>query len=306
MNAPLPWERLLWRGRPIRLRPWLTDERYYLTDFRLVRDSRCCPDEIPLQDIGEIARTETTLDRILGTSTIVVHPREDDRPPFVVADIRRGEQLAAVLELLAGDQRAAGDVDAIRAALSWDPRAHTVPREAAGAIAAVLVAIAAVFVTLRGHPVVVAYGDDDAIRPGGVQRPMSDIVRFMDREVMPWARATLGRIVGGEDRVTCETCHGANAEVRNWQMPAVGALPKPDVRERGFEIYSAGMDTQMRNAIYGYSAEPDKAAKAAYMREVVLPGMAALLHRPAYDFTRSYEHNRARNALGCYHCHMVK
>src|SRR5581483_10989244 len=45
VNAPLPWERLLWRGRPIRLRPWLTDERYYLTDFRLVRDSRCCPDE---------------------------------------------------------------------------------------------------------------------------------------------------------------------------------------------------------------------------------------------------------------------
>ena len=41
------------------------------------------------------------------------------------------------------------------------------------------------------------------------------------------------------------------------------------------------MDAQMRNAIYGYFAESDKQAKAAYMREVVMPGMARLLHRPA-------------------------
>ena len=66
------------------------------------------------------------------------------------------------------------------------------------------------------------------------------------------------------------------------------------------------MDAQMRNAIYGYVADSGKLAKAAYMREVVVPGMAALLHRPAYDFTRSYEFNRSRNALGCYHCHRVR
>ena len=42
-----------------------------------------------------------------------------------------------------------------------------------------------------------------------------------------------------------------------------------------------------------------------YMREVVMPGMARLLHRPAYDFTRPYEYNRSRRALGCYHCHQV-
>ena len=89
-------------------------------------------------------------------------------------------------------------------------------------------------------------------------------------------------------------------------MPAVAALPEPDVRERGFEIYSAGMDAQMRNAIYGYISESENSAKAAYMREVVMPGMAALLHRAPYDFTRSYEVNRSRNALGCYHCHRVK
>jgi hypothetical protein len=66
------------------------------------------------------------------------------------------------------------------------------------------------------------------------------------------------------------------------------------------------MDAQMRNAIYGYLAESDNQAKAAYMREIVVPGMARLLHRPAYDFTRSYEYNRSQHALGCYHCHQVQ
>jgi hypothetical protein len=42
------------------------------------------------------------------------------------------------------------------------------------------------------------------------------------------------------------------------------------------------------------------------MRKVVLPGMARLLKRPAYDFTRAYEYNRTRAAFGCYHCHKVR
>jgi hypothetical protein len=62
----------------------------------------------------------------------------------------------------------------------------------------------------------------------------------------------------------------------------------------------------MRNAIYGYSAEPNKTSRAGYMRETVMPGMARLLHRPPYDFTRTYEYNRERFAFGCYHCHKVK
>jgi len=41
------------------------------------------------------------------------------------------------------------------------------------------------------------------------------------------------------------------------------------------------------------------------MREVVMPGMAQLLHRPPYDFSRSYDYNRSRFAFGCYHCHLV-
>ena len=100
--------------------------------------------------------------------------------------------------------------------------------------------------------------------------------------------------------------HGARAEARGWRMPAVAALPQPDVRERGWEIYKTNIDAQMRNAIYGYLAESDNQAKAAYMREVVVPGMSRVLHRPAYDFTQSYEYNRSRRALGCYHCHQVQ
>ena len=33
------------------------------------------------------------------------------------------------------------------------------------------------------------------------------------------------------------------------------------------------LDAQTRNAIYGYVAEADNQTKAAYMREVVMPGM---------------------------------
>ncbi len=89
-------------------------------------------------------------------------------------------------------------------------------------------------------------------------------------------------------------------------MPAVAKLPQPDLRSQGWETFGGMMDTQMRNAIYGYVAEPEKHTRATYMREVVMPGMARVLRRPAYDFTRTYEYNRTRLAFGCYHCHQVK
>jgi hypothetical protein len=306
VNAPLPWERLLWSGRPQRLHAQLSGEHYFLTDFRIVRASRTCADEIALQDIGEIGRTESRVDRVFGTSTIVVHAKRDDRPPFVIADIRRGAQLAALLELLSTDPHPTIDLDEVRAALAWNPRAPGGLREALGAMTAVVIAIVAVVVGFHGRPSVVAYSHDDAIHPDGVRRSNAEVMWFMEHEVMPWARVVLGRLKGGSDRVSCQTCHGQMAEARGWQMPAVAALPQPDVKDRGWEIYSAGMDAQMRNAIYGYATESEKSAKAAYMREVVMPGMAALLHRPPYDFTRPYEYNRSHDALGCYHCHQVK
>ena len=307
MEAPLPWERVLWTGRPLRIGRRLRGERYLLTDFRLVRIVGASVDELVLHDIGDVQRHETGFDRLVSASTLVVRPRRRDLSPIVLSGIRPGPQLAALLELLSGDPHAVTDADAVQAALAWNPQGPTgIPRQAVAAFAAVLVAMVAVIVSPHGKAAPIAYAADDAIEPNGVKKSQAEIVRFMETDVMPWARATLGRIKGGPERVSCQTCHGARPERRVWEMPSVAALPLPDVRERGWEIYNGRMDAQMRNAIYGYIAESDNQAKAAFMREAVVPGMARLLHRPPYDFTRTYEYNRARHALGCYHCHRVK
>jgi hypothetical protein len=303
--SPLPWERLLWTGRSRRLARLVAGERYFLTDFRIVRLARGEAAELAIQDIGDVARVESRLDRLLGTSTIVVHSKRV-APPIVIAGIRRGAQLAAVLELMAGDPRARLDPDAIRAALTFEPRSRAAGRELAAAVAVVLMAAAAVVFGFRSRPIDVRYAADDALAPNGVKRSEAEIMAFMEARVLPWAKTTIGRIKGGSDRVSCETCHGARPQTRGWRMPAVSALPQPIVRERGWEIYSTRMDAQMRNAIYGYAAESEKSAKAAFMREVVVPGMAALLRRAPYDFTKPYAYNQARNALGCYHCHQVR
>jgi hypothetical protein len=309
VNVPLPWERLLWTGRPLRFTAGSAGERFLLTDFRLVHLSATRADEIALDDIGEIRRTESRIDRLLGTSTLAVHATRANIAPLVLTRVRRGAQLAAILDLLAADPKTRRDDHAVRAALAWEPRppsaARRAPRGALVVMCVVLGVCSAALVTLRGRPTSVAYAPDDAVAPGGVKRSRADIIQFMERDVMPWARATLGHVKGGPDRITCETCHGANAAARDWRMPAVAVMPQPDVKERGWETYSGGMDAQMRNAIYGYLAESDNQAKAAYMREFVVPGMASLLHRSAYDFTKPYEYNRSRNAIGCYHCHRV-
>jgi hypothetical protein len=302
----LPWERLLWSSRPWRLAPLLSGERYLLTDFRLLLITRSSTSELALDDVGEILRTESPADRVLGTSTIAVHPVRGGAP-LTLTSVRRGAQLAALLELLADDPRAPRDADAVRAALSWEPRPPSLDlRGALAGFLGVLIAIIAVVVSLHGKTVAVTFASDDALAPNGEKRSEADIISFMETDVMPWARVTLGRLKGGPDRVTCETCHGPHASDRRWRMPAVAALPQPDVRDRGWEIYQTNIDAQMRNAIYGYLAGSDNQAKAGYMREVVVPGMSRLLHRPSYDFTQSYEYNRSRRALGCYHCHQVQ
>lgn len=307
MTGPLPWERLLWSSRPWRLAPWIAGEHYFLTEFRLLRVARDAIQEIALDDVADVRRVESRIDRVLGTSTIVVQARQPGAEPIVLSAVRRGAPLAAVLELLASDPRAPRDPEAVRAALDWEPRRPSFAlREALAGFVAILIVIFAVVIGLHGKTAPVSYPEDDAIRPRGERRSEAEIIRFMEAEVMPWARAALGRLKGGPDRVTCETCHGLEAGARGWQMPAVFALPQPVLRESGWETYTTTMDAQMRNAIYGYLAESDNQAKATYMREVVMPGMARLLHRPAYDFTRPYEYNRTHHALGCYHCHRVQ
>src|SRR5262249_14231540 len=146
--------------------------------------------------------------------------------------------------------------------------------------ALLMLTLAVVVIGLSGHQTHIAYGPDDPVRPNGVKRSQADITAFMESEVMPWARTALEPIVG-KGNVTCKPCHGENAEARKGAMPAVAALPEPTVKRVATAI---GSDSQVRNALHGYLAESDKQRKAAHMRGVVLPGMAALLRRPVYDF----------------------
>jgi hypothetical protein len=303
MDVPLPWERLLWSGRPLSFRR----ARYALTDFRLVSIGRGSSAEIAIYDIGDVRRVVSPLDRLCGASTIIVRARDPRRPSLVLHRVKGGEQLAALLDVLAADPRESLDADVVRAALSsapWQTRAASARiRNSLVGVAAVLVASFGLAIGLHGSSPKINYPPDDAIYPNGNKRNHEDIVHFMETAVMPWAREKLRPIVGGSERVTCATCHGPEPARRGWQMPGVAALPKPDVTERGWEKYSSNMDAQMRNAIYGYGAESGNQAKAAYMREVVMPGMSRLLHRPAYDFTNTYDYNRTHFAFGCYHCH---
>jgi hypothetical protein len=309
VDIPLPWERVLWSGRPAFSLGH--SERYLLTDFRLVGLIGDAVREVLLDDIGEIYRSQSRLERLTRTSTLTVYVRSGGRGSIVLRRVRRGQQLAALLEWLSSqrdERRLRIDATAIEAAMAWRPH------NAAGAYVQVVAALTTVLVTFFGvvlglhgkaAPSAV-YSAEDAIAPNGVKRSRAEILRYMEHDIMPWARATLGPLKGGSDRVTCETCHGLDPSAHEWRMPAVAALPQPDLKNMGWEQYGGRMDAQMRNAIYGYLAESDKQTKAGYMREVVMPGMAELLHRPAYDFTKPYEYNRSRAALGCYHCHRLK
>jgi len=287
-----PLERRLWTGR-----------RYFLTDLRVAAP----PHELALDDVGDVHRTQTALQRLAGLSTVVVSSKDPRRRSLVLRHVRRGTQLAALIDLLAADPKARNDVDSARATMTWEPRVRTPgTREALTGIAAMLVAVIAVVVGLHGRTPAIAYPADDAIYPLGQKRERADIVRFMETAVMPWARQALAPIVGSSENVTCETCHGIDADAGGWRMPAVAALPRPALRAAAWENSGPTIDAQMRNAIYGYSADENTTPRAGYMREVVMPGMARLLRRPAYDFTRPYEYNREQFAFGCYHCHKVK
>lgn len=306
MTIPLPWERLLWSRRPP-LVPW---ERYVLTDFRLVRVAGAHSDEIALTDIVDVQQRRTWIDRPFNSATVIVYARGGRRPPLVLRHVPHGSQLASLLLLGMADTQWAWDRDTVRAAIAWEPRTRVAGyREAVLSVVSLVAAVTVIALglqRLQGNTTAIVYPADDAIAPGGVKRDRESIVRFMESEVMPWARAVLGPLKGGADAITCDTCHGLPREQpRKWQMPAVVALPQPDLVASGWERYGGRMDAQMRNAIYGYVAESDNQTRAAYMREVVMPGMARLLHRPAYDFTRSYEYNRTHFAFGCYHCHRV-
>ena len=302
VKVPLPWERLLWSQRPW----WPLGVRYALTDFRVVSLHGERTREIAIQDIGEVRSVRSLLDRATGACTLLVFSRQEPRLPLVIRHVPSGVQLAALLELAAGLPQLSLDPVAVSDLLAWRPSSSRLRLSEAVVALSLAGGVLGVAMAFQGRSAPVAFAADDSIYPGGKKRDRQAIVHFMEVEVLPWARRTLGPLKGGAAQVTCETCHGRDPESRDWLMPAVAALPEPDVRLLGLEIYPATVDAQIRNAIYGYRAESENQAKAAYMREIVMPGMARLLHRASYEFTKSYEYNRTRSAFGCYHCHRVK
>lgn len=309
---PLPWEQVLWASRPAfpfsLCRP---GTRYAFTDVRLVVNrGHHTIDELALDDIERVRLSQGWWQRATGTSTVRVYSTRS-RSPLELADIRHGPQLALVLQLrateLSADEATALDAEFVRGALG--PGAPSILRPRHGfVLAAAMLALAFGIVGLARTSSLppVVYGADDPVQPQGRHRSTADIAAFMERDVMPFARRALGPLVGGADNVTCATCHGSDAEQRHWRMPGVRALPEPELRLAGLERARLWLDPQMRNAVYGYLAEEDKQSVAAYMRQVVMPGMARLMHRPVYDFAKSYGYNRSQAAVGCYHCHLVE
>jgi hypothetical protein len=188
MHSPLPWEHILWRARPI-VTPWVT---YALTDLRVFAARGGRVSEIALQDIGEVEHRRSRVDRLIGTSTVIVRPRAVRRQPVSFQHIRPGGQLAALVELLAGDPQASLDAAAVDAALAWEPADGRGAREAVAAFVAAVVALFAVTVGLQSSsPTPVLFAPDDAISPGGFKRSDRDITEFMESVVMPWARTAL-------------------------------------------------------------------------------------------------------------------
>ena len=309
---PLPWEQVLWSSSPaFPARWWRGRTEYAFTNFRLVvKHRRRTVQELALDDIESVSLTQPPWQRFVGTSTVRVRSRRGS--VLELANIHHGPQLALILQLRAtelfGDDTKTLDAAFLQSALG--PAAGSLLRPRHGwALAATLVVAAALVVIALAHrsslpPVI--YADDDAVAPHGARRSTAEIAAFMEHDVMPFARQALGPLVGGADNVTCETCHGSDAALRQWRMPGVRALPEPELRLAGLERARLWLDPQMRNAVYGYLAEDGNQSVAAYMRQVVMPGMARLMHRPAYDFAKSYGYNRSRAAVGCYHCHLVE
>lgn len=290
---PLPFERVRWRTR-----------RLAMSDFRVVVLRRgAAAREIALHDITRIDVEPSLTERLTGIGTLVVRSAHVGEPDLRVRRVWAARRTALRIELSVSEARGlppADEVAGLPLASFWSVPSVRLQAALVSPIV-FLLALLIVGIGLSGHQVPVVYPGDDPIRPRGVARPQGAIVAFMEHEVMPWAREALAPVVG-RGRVTCETCHGEDAQARHWTMPAVRALPEPHVRGMA---RAAGSDAQLRNALHGYLAEEDNQAVAGYMRAAVMPGMAKLLRRPAYDFAQSYEYNRSRAAFGCYHCHMV-
>jgi hypothetical protein len=306
------WEQVLWSSSPAfpvaLARPSV---EYILTDFRImVRQRGRLLQELALDDVAGVRLTQNWCERLAATSTVRINSRRHDSA-VSLRGINQGPQLALVLQLLSTD-RVGTDVDRAFIASALAPGSPRLLHPLIGphlvmfATLALVLAFVVIGIARRNSLAPIVYAADDPVAPGGHRRSPSEIAAFMEHEVMPFARRVLAPIEGGAANVTCATCHGVDASARKWQMPGVRALPEPEFRFAGMERVGFWLEPQIRNAVYGYLAEEDKQPTAGYMRAVVMPGMAKLMHRPAYDFTKSYGFNRSHAAVGCYHCHLVE
>ena len=318
MNAevtfPLPWEQVLWSSAPsFPVSLSRVGTRYAFTDFRLVVNRRNRTiDELALHDIENVCLTQAWWQRLAGTSTVRVFSRRR-RSPLELANIRHGPQLALVLQLRAtepfGDDARALDRDFFRSALGPGALSILRPRgRIVLAVAAVFALILGIFGLTGNAPLPpVIYATDDPVAPHGSRRSTEAITAFMEREVMPFARHALGPLVGGADKVTCETCHGSDAKQRAVAHAGCPRAARARAAARGTrarKIVARSPDDETPST--ATSQKRTNSRSAAYMRQVVMPGMAKLMHRPAYDFAKSYGYNRSRAAVGCYHCHLVE
>ncbi|HEY7475150.1 MAG TPA: hypothetical protein VH679_09085 [Vicinamibacterales bacterium] len=304
--TPMTWERVLWSARPW---PRRGGAVYVLTDLRFVAREGNEEESFPIDEIVELDEClPTVFERVSQRRSVMLMRRADVGPPLLLAHLSR-RQILALVQQLVGRQEIELTIDPALVEEAVRSAAPVPVKPIAAAVAAAF-AVAIVAAQIKGAEPPITYPDHDAIYPRGVKRDTATIVRFMERDVMSWARQALGPVVGGADRVTCATCHGADGEARRWAMPGVSELPYPKVRAGSFgapELYAwLSPDPQLRNAVYADLAQDDRQATAAYMRQVVMPGMARLLGRPAYDFASSYGANRAQFAFGCYHCHRVR
>lgn len=286
--------------------------QYELTPFHLrVRQPDGTSGEVSLHDIQIVEWQRSRLQRALRRADLIVRGSLA-RDPLVIVNVSTRTALRVVDQIVAGNPAVwlQPDLeDALMRRLERPVLAQTFRPAGSRALLIpplVILGMLAIAIGLKGTDSPTPYPPDDAIAPGGVKRPTADIVAFMEREVMPWAREALAPLVGGEDKVRCETCHGRDGAAREWKMPGVSALPEPHVRTAGLELHPDTTDAWLRNAIYADLAEDANQFNARYMRNVVMPGMARLLRRAPYDFTKSYRENRANYAFGCYHCHRVQ
>ena len=233
----LPWERLLWSSRPWRLSRCLAGERYLLTDFRLLRIVR---------DAG--ARTRARRHRRdpahgIPRRSPARRPRRSRSSRAAIGDAvrltggpprRRSSPRCSNCWPAIRARRAMPD--AVRAALAWEPRTP-VARSARRARRLRRRAdrdrrCSPSACTARRRAM--TYAADDALAPNGEKRePGRDHRVHGNRGDAVGARDASAVSRAARSRHVRDLPRRRPPVARGWRMPAVAALPQPDVRDRG-------------------------------------------------------------------------